>query len=208
MGLLEDRFVYCTQWYNHIIDWIHFINDIWKGDSDSLNTFREYLNSVVPSIKFTHEISSASVKFLYTKVMRDSNSNISMDVNHKPTDMHQYLHWMSAHPPHLKHSILHSQALKLKRTCTSTRVSEQRIRVYSEYFDACGYKRSKHNLLVSYNLIIAVTSYQVLLLECCYVGLLQLSKYSPCQWLVEPREDVEFTYKIARLFSSKPLEVE
>ena len=139
MGWLEDRFVYCTQWYNHIIDWICFINDIWKGDSDSLNTFKEYLNSVVPFIKFTHKISSASVKFLYTKVMRDSNGNISTDVYHKPTDMHQYLHCMSGHPPHLKHSIPYSQALRFRRTCTSTRVSEQRIRVYSEYFVACGY---------------------------------------------------------------------
>ena len=43
MGRLEDRFVYRTPWYNHIIDRISFINDIfliWKGgDSDSLNTF-------------------------------------------------------------------------------------------------------------------------------------------------------------------------
>ena len=67
MGRLEDRFVHRTQWYNHTIDWISFINGIfliWKGDSDSLNTFIEYLNSVVPSIKLTHEISSTSSNFL------------------------------------------------------------------------------------------------------------------------------------------------
>ena len=74
MGRLEDRFVYRTQWYNHIIDWIRFIDDIfliWKEDSDSLNAFIEHLNSVVPSIKFTHEISFTSVNFLDTKVMKD-----------------------------------------------------------------------------------------------------------------------------------------
>ena len=53
---------------------------IWKGDSDSLNAFIEHLNSVVPSIKSTHEISSTSVNFLDIKVMKDSNGNISKDV--------------------------------------------------------------------------------------------------------------------------------
>ena len=73
------------------IDWIRFIDDIfliWKGDSDYLNAIIEYLNSVVPSIKFTHEISSTSVNFLDTTVMKDSNGNISTDVYQKPTDMH------------------------------------------------------------------------------------------------------------------------
>ena len=116
---------------------------IWKGDSDSLNAFIEHLNSVVPSIKFTHEISSTSVNFLDIKVMKDSNGNISTDVYQKPKDTHPYLHWTSAHPPHLKHSIPYSQALRLRRICTSTHVLEQRIREYSEYFVACGYKRNK-----------------------------------------------------------------
>ena len=91
MGLLEDRFVYRTQRYNHIIDWIRFFDDIfliWKGDGDSLKALIEHLNNVVPFIKFTHEISSTSVNFLDTKVMKDSNGNISTDVYQKPGRQH------------------------------------------------------------------------------------------------------------------------
>ena len=58
MGRLEERFVYQTEWTNHIIIWVRFIDDIfliWKSDQDSLINFINYLNNVVPSIKFTHE---------------------------------------------------------------------------------------------------------------------------------------------------------
>lgn len=74
--------------HSGIIVWIRFIDDtflIWNGDSDSLSAFIEYINSVIPTIKFTHEISSTSVNFLDTKVMKDSKGNISTDVYQKPT---------------------------------------------------------------------------------------------------------------------------
>ena len=93
MGQLEDRFVYRTPRYNHIIHWISFINDIfliWKGgDSDSLNTFIEYLNSVVLSIKFTHEMSSTTMNFLDTK-LKSWRTVTATDVYQKPTDTHSY----------------------------------------------------------------------------------------------------------------------
>ena len=65
MGRFEDTFVYRTEWYHYIIDWVRFIDDIffiWKGDESSLATFIKYLNGVESSIKFTHEKSNKSVK--------------------------------------------------------------------------------------------------------------------------------------------------
>ena len=53
MGRLEDKFVYRTDWFNYIIDWVRFIDDIfliWKGNNNSLTTFIEYQNGVVPCI--------------------------------------------------------------------------------------------------------------------------------------------------------------
>ena len=143
MGRFEDKFVYRTEWSHYIIDWVRFIDDIfliWKGDKSSLTTFIKYLNSVVPSITFTHEISYKSVNFLDTKVIKDVQGNISTDIFQKPTDTHSYLHWTSAYPPHLKQSIPYSQALRLRRICSSTRVLDQRILEYSNFFVACGYK--------------------------------------------------------------------
>ena len=72
MGRLEERFVYQTEWVDHIILWVRFIDDIfliWKSDQDSLINFINYLNSVASSIKFTHEISAHSVNFLNTTAL-------------------------------------------------------------------------------------------------------------------------------------------
>lgn len=146
MGRLEERFVYQTEWMDHIILWVRFIDDIfliWKSDKDSLINFINYLNSVAPSIKFTHEISAHSVNFLDTTVLKDNQGNISTDVYQKPTDTHPYLHWTSAHPPHLKRSIPYSQALRLRRICSSTDTLKKRIREYSDFFVACGYAQRK-----------------------------------------------------------------
>ena len=144
VGRFEDTFVYRTEWSHYLIDWVRFIDDIfliWKGSESSLTTFIKYLNGVKPSIKFTHEISYKSVNFLDTKVIKDVQGNISTDIFQKPTDTHPYPHWTSAHPPHLKKSIPYSQALRLRRICSSTGVLEQRILEYSNVFLACGYKR-------------------------------------------------------------------
>ena len=126
--------------------WVRFINDIfliWKGDKDSLIDFLDYLNNVVPSIKFTHEISTDSVNFLDTTVLKDGQGYINTDVYQKPTDTHPYLHWTSAHPPHLKCSIPYSQALRLRRICSSTDTLRKRTIEYSDFFVTCGYERVK-----------------------------------------------------------------
>ena len=146
MGRFEDTFVYRTEWYHYIIDWVRFIDDIFltcKGDESSLATFIKYLNGVESSIKLAHEKSYKSVNFLDTKVIKDVQGNISTDIFQKPTDTHPYLHWTSAHPPHLKKSIPYSQALRLRRICSSTTILKQRILEYSNFFVACGYKRDR-----------------------------------------------------------------
>ena len=146
MGKLEERFVYQTEWEDHIILWVRFIDDIfliWKSDQDSLINFINYLNSVASSIKFTYEISAHSVNFLDTTVLKDNQGNIITDVYQKPTDTHPYLHWTSAHPPHLKRSIPYSQALRLRRICSSTDTLKKRILEYSDFFVACGYAQRK-----------------------------------------------------------------
>ena len=131
MGRFEENFVYKTEWSNYVIIWVRFIDDIfliWKGDIDSLTEFIDHLNNAAPSIKFTHEISTNSVNFLDTTVLKDRQGNISTDVYQKPTDTHPYLHWTSAHPPHLKQSIPYSQALRLRRICSYTEETDNRIR--------------------------------------------------------------------------------
>ena len=116
MGRLEENFLYKTEWSNSLIIWVRFIDDIfiiWKGDKDKLIKFIDYLNNVVPSIKFTQEISTNSVNLLDTTGLRDVQKN-STNVYQKPTDTHPYLHWTLAHPPYPKQSILCSPPLRLR----------------------------------------------------------------------------------------------
>ena len=59
MGRFEDQFVCQAHWYEYILDWIRFINDIFiilKGDSNILEEFTNHFNNAAPSINFTHEI--------------------------------------------------------------------------------------------------------------------------------------------------------
>ena len=127
MGRFQD---FKTEWSNCVILWVRFTDDIfliWKGDIDSLTIFIDHLNNAATSIKFTHEISANSVNFLDTTVLKDRQGNISTDVYQKPTDTQPYLHWTSAHPPHLKQSTPYSQALRLKRICSSTDALKKQI---------------------------------------------------------------------------------
>ena len=94
MGQLDDRFA--TAHLGIIISFTGSVSSmiiiflIWKeGDSDSLNTFIEYLNSVVLSIKFTHEMSSTTMNFLDTK-LKSWRTVTATDVYQKPTDTHPY----------------------------------------------------------------------------------------------------------------------
>ena len=130
MGRIEENFVYKTAWSNYVRIWVRFIDDIfliWNGDIDSLTKFIDHLNNAAPSIKFTHKISTNSVNFLDTTVLKDRQGNNSTDVYQKPTDTHPYLHWTSAHSPHLKQSIPYSQALRLRRIFFSTDTLKKRI---------------------------------------------------------------------------------
>lgn len=146
IGRIEGNFVYKTEWSNNVVIWVRFTDDIfliWKGDEDSLTKFIDHLNNAALSIEFTHEISTNSINFLDTTVLKDRQSNISTDVYQKPTDTHPYLHWTSAHPPHVKQSIPHSQALRLRRIGSSTDTLKKRITKYADFFVACGYQRTK-----------------------------------------------------------------
>ena len=72
LGPFEDRFVYQAHWYEYVLDWIRFIDEIfmiWKGDSNRLEEFITHLNKAAPSINFTHEISKSQVNFLNTTML-------------------------------------------------------------------------------------------------------------------------------------------
>ena len=80
--------------------WLRFIDDIWMvwtHGEDQLNEFITYLNSIHPTIKFTHESSLTHINFLDTTVKINQDRELYTTLYEKPTDTHLYLHYTSAH---------------------------------------------------------------------------------------------------------------
>ena len=57
-----------------------------------------------------------SPAFLACKVNLFENK-LTIDLNLKPTDTHQYLDYTSSYPEHTKNLIVYSQTLRLRRIC-------------------------------------------------------------------------------------------
>ena len=92
---------------------------IWQHSHEELCSFLDALNSFHETIKFTAEICDTSVNFLDVTITKDKEGNLITDLYTKPTDSHLYLHYSSFHPRHQKESLPYSQALRLRRICST-----------------------------------------------------------------------------------------
>ena len=123
MGKLEQSAIENDPFKPYV--WWRFIDDIfmvWTEGEEHLQTFLHHLNSIHPTIKFTHEYSNSShqsLPFLDVHVYLD-NSPVETDLHTNPTDKHQYLLKTSCHPAHTKRTITFSLALRLRRICSCT----------------------------------------------------------------------------------------
>ena len=140
MGWFEDKFVYTHD--PAPLVWKRFIDDIfiiWTNGIESLNTFFEYLNNCLPSIKFEMDQSITQIHFLDVTVSIDEQHNIQTDLYTKPTDSHNYLNYNSAHPRHCRDGIPYSQFLRLKRICSKEETFTHQCREMSKNFIKADY---------------------------------------------------------------------
>ena len=77
------------------------------------------LNEAHSTLKFTYKTSLTTVHFLDVRISKDENGIIQTSVYTKPTDAHLYRHYTSFHPKHQKKSIPYSQAIRMKRICST-----------------------------------------------------------------------------------------
>ena len=92
---------------------------VWIKSESELRYFMNEINEKHHSIKFDFKFSKESIEFLDTLVYIDSKSRLQTTLYKKPTDCQNYLHAKSAHPFSLKKSIPYSQALRIKRICST-----------------------------------------------------------------------------------------
>ncbi len=97
-----------------------YIDDIvgvWTGKPEQIPALFD--DVVDQHIKLTYVIGGERLESLDLELSRTSDGRIGTKIFRKPTDGHQYLHWKSAHPTHLKRSIPFAQLLRLKRNCSN-----------------------------------------------------------------------------------------
>ena len=116
--------------------WLRYIDDmffIWTHGEEKLTQFLNELNNFYSNLKFISEISRCTVNFLDLNVSL-RNGALHTDLCIKPTDGHQYLHYQSSHPLHIKNSIPYSQALRVSRICSSEKDFKMHVSQIKEWF--------------------------------------------------------------------------
>ena len=99
-NLFMDRFATkaLANWPLKPLIWLRFIDDIfmiWTHGENSLKEFIEYLNSIHPTITFTHEISPTSINFLDITVKVNSGWELYTTLYEKP---HTPIYTFIIHP--------------------------------------------------------------------------------------------------------------
>jgi hypothetical protein len=121
--------------------WWRFIDDvfiIWTHSRQELDKFIEFINSYHASIKFTAEISDVEVHFLDVTVSK-TGEGIQTAVYTKPTAAHMYLDYTSSHPTCTKRAIPYSQALRIRKICSTDALFETQVSTLVKYFQLRGY---------------------------------------------------------------------
>ena len=141
MGKFEQDFVYYNNPFSSFLRcWFRFIDDvfcIFSGSQEQLLEFQSYINSRLPTIKFTLEQSQQSIPFLDVTV--NKSDYLETRVYRKKTDRNSFLDFSSYHPPALKKGLPYSQLVRIKRICSSSCAFEEQAADLCSRFTAKGY---------------------------------------------------------------------
>ena len=95
--------------------WKRFIDDIFLiflGPTEKLQSMKDFMNNLHPTIKFTFEHSTQEISFLDMKIHTGTDRKLSTTLYQKPTDCAALLHFHSNHSLKYKECIAFSQALR------------------------------------------------------------------------------------------------
>ena len=129
---------YISIYKEYIYIWLRYIDDIFfvrTHGEDKLDKFLERLDSFHPNLKFISERSEQKISFLDVTVQL-SNNKFVIDLYCKPADCHQYLHYNSCHPRHMKKSSIYGQGLRIKRLCSEDTALANHLKDLQSWF--CG----------------------------------------------------------------------
>lgn len=96
------------------------------------------LNEFHSNLKFTYEYSNSRANFLDVEVGIECSQFVTRLFS-KPTDCHQYLHYESSHPLHVKKSIVLSQGLRIRKVCSRDEEFQRQLEDLEGWFESRGY---------------------------------------------------------------------
>ena len=136
---------------------------IWTHGENQLQEFLHNLNRFHTSIKFTWNtsISESRVEFLDVSLAVE-DKRLEYELYTKPTDCHQYLHYKSCHPNHIKRSIIYSQALRVSKRYCNLEKSKTKLREMENWFlNRCYPRKLVKEQMVKANTHINTNHYSV-----------------------------------------------
>jgi hypothetical protein len=140
MAQLEEEFL--EKQSKKPLVWWRYIDDIymvWTHGLEELQKFQQNFDAFHQTIKLTWDISEEVANFLDTTTII-ADGYLTTTLYTKPTDKHLYLFFNSCHPPHNKRGIPFSQALRIRRICSTDTEFNKHTELLKHYLIARGYK--------------------------------------------------------------------
>ena len=121
MGALESRII--SETTPSPIHWKIYIDDIvliWTDTKESLEQFINSINDLHQRIHFTSEFSTDKITFLHLCLYKGERfakeAILDIKTHIKPTNIQQYVHASSAHPPRTGRGIIKGELLRYLQT--------------------------------------------------------------------------------------------
>ena len=103
---VQEAFIRAISFWKRLMDYIFLI---FLDSTEQLQSMKDFMNNLHPTIKFTFEHSTQEISFLNMKIHMGTDRRLSTT---KPTDCAALLHFHSNHSLKCKESIVFSQALR------------------------------------------------------------------------------------------------
>jgi hypothetical protein len=144
---LEKRFISLS---DKIFKWFRYRDDIlmfWTGDVDELVNFISQINSMHPTLKFTHEWSKTEINFLDLTLFKGNRFEnyqiLDMKCFSKPCDTFQYLSRDSSHPKACFHGMVKGEAIRYIRNSSSEYEYKHKLDFFISKLLIRGYEKSE-----------------------------------------------------------------
>lgn len=96
--------------------YIDDIVGIWRGPKPDIPEL--FSETTTGTIRLSYVFGDPTLAALDVLLSISEDGRIRSTLYRKQSDNHQFVHWASAHPPHLKRSIPFAQLLRLRRICS------------------------------------------------------------------------------------------